>query len=95
MLGAALALAACKNAPSEEQCKSLLDHMVELEFKKAGANQSDQIKAEMAKQRKAVSDQRQQEFMSACTDKTSKARVECALAANDLDKSLTACDDIK
>ena len=33
----------CKNAPSEDQCKQLLDHLVELEFKKAGATVSDGV----------------------------------------------------
>lgn len=86
------ALGACKNAPSEEQCKQLLDHLVDLEFKKAGVGQSDAVKAEMTKQRKAVSEARITEFMSACTDKTSRARVECAIAATDVDKGVAACD---
>ena len=34
---ALLAAVGCKNAPSEDQCKQLLEHLVDLEFKKAGA----------------------------------------------------------
>ena len=37
MLVAVLLAVGCKKAPSEDQCKQLLDHLVDLEFKKAGA----------------------------------------------------------
>jgi hypothetical protein len=84
--------AACGKGPSEGQCKQLLDHLVDLEFKKAGANATvDQQKTELAKQKTALIEAKQGEFMSVCVDKTAKARVECALAANDLD-AITKCD---
>ena len=80
-----LLVVGCKNAPSEDQCKQLLDHLVDLEFKKAGATAtSDSIKAEIAKQKAAVSTAKSAEFISTCVDKTVKARVECALKATDL-----------
>jgi hypothetical protein len=87
-----VALTACGKGPSEGQCKQLLDHLVDLEFKKAGANATtDQQKGDMAKQKAAVVEAKQTEFMAVCIDKTAKARVECALAATDLD-AVTTCD---
>lgn len=92
IVGALLA-AGCGNAPSEEQCKQLLEHLVDLEFKKAGtAATSDSMKAELAKQKQAVSDARTGEFVETCTTKTAKSRVECALAATDLE-SVKTCDE--
>ena len=88
----------CKNAPSQDQCKQLLGHLVDLEFKKAGAAaSSDAMKAEIAKQKTAVSDKVSNEFIDTCTKKMAKSRVECALAANELDgpNGVTKCDDAK
>lgn len=94
--------AACSKGPSEDQCKKLLDHIVELEFKKAGAAAStDTMKAELEKQKAAVAQAKSPEFMSACVDKASAARVECALAATMLEcpegvkdcQSVASCDD--
>jgi hypothetical protein len=39
----------CKGGPSDDQCKQLLDHLVDLEFKSAGAAaSSDALKADLA-----------------------------------------------
>jgi hypothetical protein len=85
----------CKSAPSEDQCKELLDHLVDLEFKKAGAAASgDSMKAEIAKQKRAVSEAKASEFVEACTERTAKTRVECALGAADLD-AVAKCDEAK
>ena len=94
---AALVLGAgCSKGPSEEQCKSLLDHLVDLEFKKAGAAAStDAMKAELAKQKQAVSEAKATEFVETCTKKTSKDRVECALNASDLDTGVAKCDEAR
>src|SRR5258706_14189732 len=89
---------ACKGGPSEDQCKQLLDHLVDLEFKKAGAAAtSDTQKAEIAKQKTAVGEAKSAEFVQQCKDKTSKARVECALAATDIDgeSGVGKCDEAK
>ena len=94
ILGAVLLATGCKNAPSEDQCKQLLEHLVDLEFKKAGAASSDAVKADLAKQKQAVSEAKSAEFLDTCTKKTSKARIECALAAGDLE-GVTRCDDVK
>lgn len=88
-----LAVAGCKNAPSEDQCRQLLEHLVELEFKKAGATASDATKAEIAKQKTAVAEAKP-EFITVCVDKTAKERVTCALAAKDLD-AVAKCDEQK
>jgi hypothetical protein len=97
ILGAVLAAAAaagCKNAPSEDQCKQLLDHLVDLEFKKAGAAGGDVARADLAKQKQAVSEAKLTEFLEACTKRMAKTRVECALATSDLE-GVGRCDEVK
>jgi hypothetical protein len=85
----------CKNAPSEDQCKQLLGHLIDLEFKKAGANASGSAaKEEMEKQKKAVADAKDSEFVETCTKKVARGRVECALSASDLD-AVARCDEAK
>src|SRR5438105_9476241 len=83
----------CKNAPSEDSCKQLLDHLVDLEFKKAGAatGATETLKTELAKQKTAVVEAKSAEFIDVCVNKTAKQRVECALAAVDLD-AVAKCD---
>ena len=95
---ALLLIVGCKNAPSEDQCKQLLDHLVDLEFKKAGAAAtSDAMKAEIAKSKTAVTDTKSGEFLDTCTKKMTRSRVECALAANELDgeNGVGKCDEAK
>jgi hypothetical protein len=95
---ALVAVIGCKSGPSEDTCKQLLDHLVDLEFKKAGAAaNSDSLKAEIAKQKAAVTEAKAGEFIKACTDKMAKSRVDCALAANDLDgdSGVAKCDEAK
>jgi hypothetical protein len=96
ILAGVLLAMGCKDAPSEDQCKQLLDHLIDLEFKKAGAmaGESLAMKAEIAKQKRAASDAKASEFIEACTQKTAKSRVECALGASDLD-AVARCDEAK
>ena len=94
MLGALLLAIGCRSAPSEDQCKQLLEHLVDLEFKKAGAASSDAVKADLAKQKQAVSEAKSTEFLEACVKKTSKSRIECALASSDLE-GVAKCDEVK
>lgn len=96
LIAAVLLGAGCKNAPSEDSCKQLLDHLVDLEFKKAGAasGATDTLKAELSKQKAAVVEAKQAEFIDVCINKTAKQRVECALAANDLE-AVAKCDEQK
>ncbi len=85
--------AGCSKGPSEDQCKQLLDHLVDLEFKKAGATATtDAMKADLAKQKGLVQESKSGEFVATCTEKTSKSRVTCALAATDLD-AVAKCDE--
>lgn len=94
ILAGVLLAAGCKNAPSEDQCKQLLDHLVDLEFKKAGAAANESMKAELAKQKRAVSEAKVSEFVEACTKKTARTRIDCALAATDLE-AVVKCDEAK
>jgi hypothetical protein len=90
--------AGCKSGPSKDDCKQLLDHLVDLEFKKAGAAaSSDAMKSEIAKAKGSVTASVNDSFMKTCTDKMTKARVTCALAASDLEGegSVAKCDDAK
>jgi len=92
-LALGLLVGACGKGPSEDQCKQLLDHLVDLEFKKAGAAATAEgQKADLAKQKAAVAEAKSAEFVSVCTDKTAKDRVECALAASDL-AGVAKCDE--
>jgi hypothetical protein len=92
----ALLAAGCKSGPSTDQCKELLDHLVDLEFKKAGAAASTDVqKQEIARQKTALVEAKTTEFMDTCTQKTSKSRVECAIAATDLDTGVAKCDENK
>jgi len=91
-----LAAAACGKGPSEDQCKRLLEHLIDLEFKKGGAagGANDAMRAELAKQKAAVMELKSAEFMSACVEKTHRDRVDCALAATDL-AAVAKCDEAK
>ena len=98
MLLVLLVAAACGKGPSEGQCKQLLDHLVDLEFKKAGAAATtDAMKSEIAKQKTAVTDAKKAEFMDVCVKKMSKARVECALSKTEIDgeNGVGKCDEAK
>lgn len=95
---AMLLVAACGKGPSDDQCKKLLTHVVDLEFKKAGAAaSSDAMRAEVAKQKTAVTEAKSKEFLDTCKNKMSKSRVECALKATELDgeNGVGKCDENK
>jgi hypothetical protein len=102
MLLLLLAVAACSKGPSEDQCKQLLEHLVDLEAKKTGATATaESQKTDLAKQKAQVIAEKSAEFIGTCMDKTAKDRVECALAADKLDcpgdtkkcNSVADCDD--
>ncbi len=95
IVAAVLLSVGCTNAPSEDSCKQLLDHLIDLEFKKAGAGAgNDQVKTELAKQKTAVAEAKSAEFIDVCVNKTAKQRVECATAATDLE-AVAKCDEQK
>ncbi len=89
----------CKNGPSEDQCKQLMDHLVDLEFKKGGANApaGDAAKQEQAKTKTAITALRGKDFLTMCTKTMTKTRVDCALAASDIsgDSGIGKCDEAK
>jgi hypothetical protein len=95
---ALLLVVGCKSGPSKDQCKQLLDHLVDLEFKRAGATASnDAMKQEIAKSKVAVTEAKTVEFMDICQNKTTASRVDCALAASDIDgeNGVGKCDESK
>jgi hypothetical protein len=95
ILGAVLLAGGCKSAPSEDQCKQLLDRLIDLELKRAGtAGASESAKADLAKSKQALSDARATEFVEICMKRTARQRVECALGATDLE-AVTKCDEVK
>jgi hypothetical protein len=90
-----LVVGACGKGPSDDQCKQLLTHIVDVEFKEAtAAASSDQLKQEIGKQKTSVSEAKSKEFLDTCKKKMSKTRVACALAASDKE-SMAKCDEAK
>jgi len=86
-LGLMAGLAAgCSKAPSADQCKGALDHLLELEIEDAGGTTglTPEMKADLEKQKAAVSEQLRTNFMDACVKKTPKDIVECTLKAKTL-----------
>ena len=86
---------ACNKGPSNEQCEQYLDHSVDLEINAAGAkNLTPEMKADLAKQKKTISDAARTAFMDMCSKKAPKKLIECGIAAKTLDE-LAKCDDTK
>jgi hypothetical protein len=90
---AALLAVGCKHGPSEDDCKQLLDHLVELEFKKAGVQSGSNanVKADLEKARETIGEQKAPEFMEQCSKKMAKSRVNCAITAPTLEE-VQKCD---
>lgn len=85
----------CKNAASSDQCAKSLTNILDIEFATAGAKaDTPELKAEIAKQKKAATDAKTAEFMDACQNKTPKNIVECTIAAKTAEQ-LAACDETK
>jgi hypothetical protein len=88
-----VAAAACSNAPSQEQCESLLGHLIDLELAKGGGkNVTPDMKADLEKQKKQIADYTRDKFMDACMKKTAKAVIDCGTRAQN-EKDLAACDE--
>ena len=89
----------CKNGPSEDQCKQLMDHLVDLEFKQGGANApvGDAAKREQVKSKAELTTKRGADFVTMCTKSMTRSRVVCALAASDMsgENGLGKCDEAK
>ena|SRR5258705_2924261 len=86
-LGLAAGLAGgCNKAPSADQCKQALDHLLELEVDNAGGGKglTDEMKADLQKQKTNVAEDLRTKFMDACVKKTPRDIVECTLKAKTL-----------
>ena len=84
-----LAIAACAEGPSTDQCAKLLDHLVELQVKESGGTPlTDDQKAQVERYAQKV------KYMGTCEEKTTKKLVECALAATTTEEA-RACDEGK
>ncbi|HPH67249.1 MAG TPA: hypothetical protein PLF40_15950 [Kofleriaceae bacterium] len=98
LLGSALLLAgaaSCKNAASAEQCTQSMNNILDIEFATAGAKaDSPELKADIAKQKKAAAEAKMTEYMDACKNKTPRRIVECTIAAKTAEQ-LAACDETK
>lgn len=94
LLAFALLVAGCSKAPSAEQCKTALDHLLELEVDQAGGNKglTEEMKADLVKQKANVSEALRTQFMDACVKKTSRDIVECVNRAKTIDDA-GKCDE--
>ena len=94
-LGLMAGLAAgCSKAPSADQCKNALDHLLELEIEDAGGTTglTPEMKTDLDKQKASVSEQLRTNFMDACVKKTPKDIVQCTLNAKTLGEA-GKCDE--
>ncbi|MCE9580538.1 MAG: hypothetical protein K8W52_45885 [Deltaproteobacteria bacterium] len=86
---------ACGGGPSQDSCEQLLDHLIDLELQKGGAKTiTDQMKADLAKQKKQLTEYVHEKYMASCIKKTASGLVECGLAAKNEDE-LAKCDEVK
>jgi hypothetical protein len=94
LLACVLLAAGCSNAPSGEQCKQALDHLLELEVDQAGGNKglTEEMKADLVKQKANVSEALRSQFMEACVKKTPRDVVECVNKAKTIDDA-GKCDE--
>lgn len=88
-------LAGCSSAPSDSDCDKLRDKLVDLEFAAMGAKATtSEARAQIAKQKQDTSEGVSQRFKEACTKKTPKSLIDCALGATSLD-AVKQCDESK
>lgn len=102
--GSVLAVSACKQTPSTDQCEQLLAHLIDIQVVGGGAARPPEglgsaaakdMKPEVDVQKKAIRDYAVgQKFMESCTQSTPKGVVACGLAAKD-EKELAECDVAK
>ena len=85
---------ACSKAPTAGDCSKSLDHLIELEIDNAGGNKglTDEMKADLEKQKASVSDAQREQFMDACVKKTPKSIVDCTINAKTLEAA-AKCDE--
>ena len=84
--------AACGDAPSTDQCGKLLDKLVDQEISATGGKDlPESMKADLAKQKAALTEAVKADFMKSCTKKAPKAVVECGLSAKSVE-DFAKCD---
>jgi hypothetical protein len=90
----ALVAAGCSGGPSEAECGKALEHLIELEIQNAGGSKglTEEMKADLQKQKAAVTEAQKSQFMEACVKKTPKAIVDCTLAAASIEQA-AKCDE--
>jgi len=94
-LGGLGAAGGCSNAPSEQQCQQLLEHLIDLEIAASGGkNVTEEMKADLAKQKKQIADYAATKYTESCVKRTPTSVVECALKARTLDE-VAKCDERK
>jgi len=77
VLAALLALAtACSDKPSNAECKKLLEHTIELEFRESGS-----VPADLDKQIATIAATANSEFMEQCLGELPRTRVLCGIEA--------------
>ena len=83
----------CKDRASKEDCKKLLDHVIEIHAQAAGVDTkgSKEVQEEISRQKKKVRDYLNKDVMEQCQNSRSANYVACALRANNLE-SLASCD---
>jgi hypothetical protein len=98
LLGLAVAAAfvftvgACGDTASKDDCKKLLDHIIQLEMNAAGTgNLTPDMKADIEGQKKKLTEYLEKGFVDKCTKETPGSYVQCGLKAKDLG-GLAECD---
>ena len=93
LLALSLISAACGGGPSTEECSKNLDHLIELEILSAGGNKglTEEMKADLQKQKESVSETQRAHYMEACVKKTPKELVDCTMRATTLEQA-KKCD---
>ncbi len=90
---ASLAGPGCSDAPSEAECRKLLNHYIEIEANSAGVGGlKGELAGEADKVKKRVVDGISEDFMQSCLKNLSKSQLTCGLKAKNADQ-LASCDD--
>jgi len=88
-----ISLAGCSDAPTEAECKKLMEHLIEVEQNAAGGSA---VSPELADDAKAVKKRvlgyLEEDFMKSCKKSLPKGQLECGMKATK-PSDLAACDE--
>ena len=85
-------LLACSNKPTEEQCTTLVNHLIDLEVQAAGTGKlPEQMKADVEKQKQEIAEYVGKEAVAKCLESLPLSVVKCGIAARTLEEH-AACD---